>query len=168
MVQVDKAELDIAALYHRYGPMVLRRCRHLMKNEEEALDAMQETFVKLMRYRSRLSEEYPSSLLYRIATNICLNLIRDRRPQAADDPEEPLARIAHYDDHEHRFIASRLLDRLFSDELQGTRQMAVLHYVDGMTLQEVADTVNLSVSGVRKRLRLFRQRVLDREVNHGP
>jgi RNA polymerase sigma-70 factor (ECF subfamily) len=103
-----------------------------------------------------------------MATNICLNLIRDRRPQTESDPAEVIARIAHYDDHENRFLASRLLDRLFADELADTRQMATLHFVDGMTLQEVADVVNLSVSGVRKRLRLFRQRVLDREVNHGP
>ena len=34
--------------------------------------------------------------------------------------------------------------------------MAILHYVDGMTLQEVADEVGMSVSGVRKRLRGLR------------
>jgi RNA polymerase sigma-70 factor (ECF subfamily) len=168
MERDDKGGLDITALYEKYGPMVLRRCRFLLKNEEAALDAMQETFVKLLRYQDQLSGEYPSSLLYRMATNICLNLIRDRRPQTESDPAEVIARIAHYDDHENRFLASRLLDRLFADELADTRQMATLHFVDGMTLQEVADVVNLSVSGVRKRLRLFRQRVLDREVNHGP
>ncbi len=36
--------------------------------------------------------------------------------------------------------------------------MAVLHYVDGMTLEEVASHVGMSVSGVRKRLRLLKQR----------
>jgi len=147
--------------------MVLRRCRLLLKDEEEALDAMQETFVKLMRYQEQLNDEYPSSLLYRIATNISLNLIRNRKPLAGGDHEDIINKIAHFDDHEQRFIHTKLLDRFFSRELQDTRQMATLHYVDGLTLQEVADTVKLSVSGVRKRLRLFRQRVLDLEVNHG-
>ena len=36
--------------------------------------------------------------------------------------------------------------------------MAVMHYVDGMTLEEVARNVGLSVSGVRKRLRQLRER----------
>ena len=36
--------------------------------------------------------------------------------------------------------------------------MAVLHYVDGMTLQEVSTEVGLSVSGVRKRLRGLKER----------
>jgi RNA polymerase sigma-70 factor (ECF subfamily) len=38
--------------------------------------------------------------------------------------------------------------------------MAVLHFVDGMTYREVARETNLSVSGVRKRLRDFRARAL--------
>ncbi len=158
---------DAAALYEKYGPMVLRRCRQLLRDEEAALDAMQETFVRLLRYQSRLTVEYPSSLLYRMASNVCLNMIRDDRVQTVDDPDELIARIARYDDHEQRFIYSRLLDRLFGDEPGDTRQMALFHYVDGLTLQEVADSVKMSVSGVRKRLRLFRERVLDQEVNHG-
>ena len=36
--------------------------------------------------------------------------------------------------------------------------MAVMHYVDGMTLEEVAGHVGLSVSGVRKRLRQLKER----------
>jgi RNA polymerase sigma-70 factor, ECF subfamily len=35
--------------------------------------------------------------------------------------------------------------------------MAVLHYVDGLSLEQVADEVGLSVSGVRKRLRKLRE-----------
>jgi RNA polymerase sigma-70 factor (ECF subfamily) len=42
--------------------------------------------------------------------------------------------------------------------------MAVLHYVDGMTLEETAETVGLSVSGVRKRLRSLQARVKNLEV----
>ena len=34
--------------------------------------------------------------------------------------------------------------------------MAVLHYVDGLTLEQVAAETGLSVSGVRKRLRKLR------------
>jgi RNA polymerase sigma-70 factor (ECF subfamily) len=39
--------------------------------------------------------------------------------------------------------------------------MAMLHYVDGMTLAEVADEVGMSVSGVRKRLRGLRAQLHD-------
>ena len=43
--------LDVDALYRKYGPMVLRRCRRLLIDEEQAMDAAQETFVKLLRYQ---------------------------------------------------------------------------------------------------------------------
>jgi RNA polymerase sigma-70 factor (ECF subfamily) len=41
--------------------------------------------------------------------------------------------------------------------------MALLHYVDGLTLNQVADEVGLSVSGVRKRLRGLRASLIELE-----
>jgi RNA polymerase sigma factor (sigma-70 family) len=150
--------LDVDALYRKYGPMVLRRCRRLLVDDELAMDAAQETFVKLLRYQHRLNDTAPSSMLYTIATNVCLNMIRTshRRPQSAGD--EMLERVASAEDVEARAVDRHLLDGIFSRERPSTRTMAVMHYVDGMTLEEVAGHVGLSVSGVRKRLRLLKER----------
>ena len=49
-----------------------------------------------------------------------------------------------------------LLDWLFDRHPESSRTIAVLHYVDGLTLEEVARQTGLSVSGVRKRLRKLR------------
>jgi len=143
--------------------MVLRRCRQLLKNEDKALDAMQETFVRLLRNRERLDAVGPSSLLYRVATNVCLNVLRGerRRPQTAD--EELLLSVASLDDHEERSGARSFLEQLFGGERESTRTMAMLHYVDGLTLEETAAQVGLSVSGVRKRLRGLRAKGLTLE-----
>jgi DNA-binding NarL/FixJ family response regulator len=54
---------------------------------------------------------------------------------------------------------NNLLDHIFKREKKSTREIAVMHFVDGMTLKEVADEVGLSVSGVRKRIRELRSRV---------
>ena len=151
-----KTALDVEALAERYWPMVMRRCRQLLRDEDEALDVSQDVFVQLLRHRERLDPQYPSSLLYRIATNLCLNRIRNskRRPQTGE--EEMLDRIASLEDHGARAEASSVLDRLFGRHPESSRVIAVLHYLDGLTLQEVADEVGLSVSGVRKRLRGLR------------
>lgn len=153
--------MDVEALYERYGPMVMRRCRQLLKDENEALDVTQDVFVQLLRRRDRLTDEFPSSLLYRIATNLSLNRIRDRgrRPETAH--EELIHRVAVVDETEGRVEALSVLDRLFGRERESTRTMAMLHYVDGMTLEEVAAEVGLSVSGVRKRLRGLRAQLQD-------
>jgi len=156
----ENEAIDVERLYRRYAPMVLRRCRRMLCDEDKALDAMQVTFVQLLRHRERLTAEAPSSLLYRIATNVCLNLLRadKRRPRTGN--EELLMAIASIDDHEDRSAARSVLDAVFSRERQSTRTMAVLHYVDQLTLEETAAEVGLSVSGVRKRLRALRARGL--------
>ncbi|MFO7561827.1 MAG: sigma-70 family RNA polymerase sigma factor [Enhygromyxa sp.] len=145
--------IDVEAAYRRYGPMVLRRCRQMLRDEQRATDAMQDVFVQLLRRRDRLEDRGMSSLLYRIATNVCLNKIRssDRRPE--DAQSQLLSRIAGAGDHEGRVEARAVLDRLLGREPISTTTIAVLHLHDGLTLQEVADVVGLSVSGVRKRLR---------------
>jgi RNA polymerase sigma-70 factor (ECF subfamily) len=150
--------LDVQALYEKYGPMVLRRCRYLLRNEEVALDALQDTFVQVLRRKKRLTMDAPSSLLYRIATNICLNILRHERRHPQTSDEALLMAIADPRGHEAGVLNRDVIDRIFRRELPSTRTMAVMHYVDGMTLQEVADEVGLSVSGVRKRLRRLKER----------
>ncbi|HUX20037.1 MAG TPA: sigma-70 family RNA polymerase sigma factor [Spirochaetia bacterium] len=139
--------------YRKYGPMVLRRCRQLLRNEEEALDAMQDVFVKVLRKESVLEDRAPSSLLYTIATNTCLNILRSshRRPVSSEDVAE--LEVAGSDDPELKAVTSHMLETIFAGEQASTRTMAVLHYVDRFTLEETAEQVGLSVSGVRKRLR---------------
>ena len=150
--------LDVDALYRKYGPMVIRRCRALLGDEEQALDAAQETFVKLIRYQHRLTDAAPSSMLYTMATNVCLNIMRSARRRPLNAGEEVLERIASADDVESRALDRTVLDGVFNRERASTKTMAVMHYVDGMTLEEVASHVGLSVSGVRKRLRLLKER----------
>jgi RNA polymerase sigma-70 factor (ECF subfamily) len=95
-----------------------------------------------------------------MATNVCLNKLRSERRRPEDPDDEKVLRIAAAKgDAESRSLASRVLARLFGGERESTYTIAVLHLVDGLTLEEVAAEVGLSVSGVRKRLRLLRERI---------
>ena len=140
--------------------MVLRRCRSLLKNEEQALDAMQEVFVKVLQKSDVLDDRAPSSLLYTIATNICLNELRKNRGRFVNDGNEMLEMIAGMDNHEELVLTGHFLEQLFENEKETTKTMAVLHYVDGYTLEQTANMMEMSVSGVRKRLRGLRERGL--------
>jgi RNA polymerase sigma-70 factor (ECF subfamily) len=155
----EQLGINVEEFYSRYGAMVLRRCHKLLRDEEKARDAMQEVFVKMLLNKKRLKNQYPSSLLFRIATNVCLNIIREEKGRLFIDDEDILTNIAFYDETEDRLIVHNLLDYIFNREKKSTREIAVMHFVDGMTLKEVADEVGLSVSGVRKRIRELRSRV---------
>lgn len=159
-----RVSVDVESLYRQYGPMVLRRCRALLKDEERAVEAMQDTFVQVLRRQDTLEVSAPSSLLYRIATNTCLNRIRSRKRHPETPDDELLSRIADASDDEGRGIARLMLDRIFANERPSTRTMAVMHLLDGMTLEEVADAHGMSVSGVRKRLRVFKSQVRELEA----
>jgi len=156
--------LPIEDLYRRYGPMVLRRCRQLLKDENQAVDVMHDVFVAMLRAQDSLQNEQPAALLLTTATNLSLNRLRSekRRPATPTEDIDTVWEIAHHGadgGSESRTLARRVLDRIFANDLESTRLMAVLHFVDGMSLEEVAEEVNLSVSGVRKRLRKLKERV---------
>jgi RNA polymerase sigma-70 factor (ECF subfamily) len=161
---------DIGAWCDRYGPMVLRRCRRLLGNGDDAADACQDVFVRVFERRLRLHGQFPSSLLFRVATTVCLNRLRDRgrRPEGHAAPEDGdllLHRIACAHEPGGETEARLLLDRIFGRHPASSRTMAVLHYVDGLTLEEVASVTGMSVSGVRKRLRALRETLRDIDWN---
>ncbi len=149
--------IDLEEVYARFGPMVLRRCSRLLKDEGRALDAMHDVFVQLLRRREEMDPVNLGSLLMRMATNVCLNQLRARRRRPEDAGDEALLEIAGAGDGGEGLAAARLLlGKVFAREQPSTAEIAVMHLVDGMTLEEAGREVGLSVSGVRKRLRALR------------
>lgn len=147
--------------------MVLRRCRGMLRSEAEAVDAMHDVFVELLRRKDTIDPSGSSSLLYRVATNVCLNRLRSRTRRKEEPGAELLEKIA-VASAEDRSEAKALLDRLLSREPVSSGTIAVLHLHDGLTLEEVAREVGLSVSGVRKRLRRLEERLRALEVEAKP
>ena len=156
--------LDVEDLIRTYGRMVLRRCRRLLRDEDEAVDACQDVFVRLLQQRETLEIRYPSSLLYQIATHVCLSRIRDRKRRPTTSDDALLEAIASAEDPAAAREAGTVLDRLFRRHPPSSRTIAVLHYLDGLTLDQVAEVVGLSKSGVRKRLRNLRETLRDWET----
>jgi RNA polymerase sigma-70 factor (ECF subfamily) len=154
--------IDIEAFYIRYGPMVLRRCRRMLKNEQSAHDAMQEVFLKVLSNQNRLTAEYPSALLYRIATNICLNRIRNEKKHSLHEYLDILHNTSFFESQETNASALSLLTYILEKEKESTRQIAVLYFVNGMTIKEIAETKNLSISGVHKHLDKLRQKIREK------
>jgi RNA polymerase sigma factor (sigma-70 family) len=156
--------IDIEQAYRQFGPLVLRRCRKLLRDEARAMDAMHDVFVEVLRRHDTLTMTAPAALFTRVATNVCLNRLRTlrrRREDACDDLLRDIA--AALPDREQQSAARRMLSRIFRDDAESTFDIAVMHYVDRMTLDEVAREVGLSVSGVRKRLRTLRERLPSQE-----
>jgi RNA polymerase sigma-70 factor (ECF subfamily) len=137
--------LDVTAVedaYRKHGHSVLRRARVLLANEAEAMEALQEIFLDLLERRS-LFESRSSLLtyLYSATTHHCLNRIRNRRSRD---------RLLEQNPESLRPGAAGMADahvelRQFLERLDGdVSAVAVFHYLDGMTQDEIAEVMSCS------------------------
>jgi RNA polymerase sigma-70 factor (ECF subfamily) len=150
--------IDVAAWYEKYGPMVIRRCRQILKDDEDALDAVHDVFVNLLRRKLRLHDRFPSSLLYTMATNVCLNRLRKQKRETKTDFTHEDAQVLYKDLGFDQVDAELLLEDILKDESDMNRGICFMYHVDGMTLKEIGEAVGLSISGVLKRLEAFKSR----------
>ncbi len=152
MTNLSFQEIDLEAFYNRYGPMVMRRCRVILKDEQSAFDAMQEVFLKVLQKKKSLTVDHPSSLLYRMATNICINRIRNERKFEIKRYLDIFQNTSFFERQEEETIAQYLFEFVLQKEKGTTRKIAVMYFLNGMTIKEVASTMKLSTSGVHKHL----------------
>lgn len=155
--------IDVEDAYRRYGPLVWRRCEQLLHDPQDASDAAHDTFVLLTRRAATLHDQALGGLLFRMATNVSISKLRQRTRRPVHHDEALLRQIASAEDPSIQAIARATLDRIFGREPESTATIAVLHFVDGMTLAEVAREVGMSVSGVRYRLRHLKTQLAEQE-----
>jgi len=149
--------LDIDHYYRKYGAMVFRRCMQMLGNEAAAQDAVQDVFLALVKAAHRIKDDAMSSLLYRMATNTCLNILK-RSKKTINKDETFFSQIETRDDFSETFAARDLIARLFANEKPHMLELAVMRYVDNLTHEEIAKICDISVSGVRKRLRTLSEK----------
>lgn len=143
----------IEQLYERYGPLVHRRARALLGDDQAAWDALQEVFVRALKGRDAFRHEAsPTTWLYRITTNYCLNILRDdarRRSKlelrAVERPDvKPV-------EPELRLALAQVMGQLSPEVCE----MAVYSHVDRMSHDEIAVLMNVSPRTVGNRLKEF-------------
>jgi len=150
---VVTADERLTALYRRYGPFIYARCARLLADRAAAEDATQETFMRVHRHLHKAPDSGEAlAWIYRIATNYCLNEIRNRRLRPQPDCDLPAvvgedlgAALANRD------VAARIVHR----SPEKLRAPAWLHHVDGLDQGEVARVLGISRRTVGNRLAAF-------------
>jgi RNA polymerase sigma-70 factor (ECF subfamily) len=145
-------------VYHRYGALLERRCRVLMRDRALGEDALQELLAALLRRGDGLREaESPYRWLCRAADRACLDLLRRgkrvRDALSSDgfghlDPIGPAPSV----DAEARIAALESLGRLDDDQ----QALAIMLFVDGMSQSEAAAELGVSRVTVNKRTQRIR------------
>ncbi len=150
------------ALVEQYLRPIYNLCLRYLGDAMEAEDVTQETFLRAYQHLWRFDPERSfGTWLRTIAIRLCIDRLRQRRPQVAweqlpyegrwmqaagEPPEAWLLQEEQY----------RRLYRLIGQLPPVERALIVLHYWEGLRYQELAEALNLTVSAVKSRL--FRAR----------
>ncbi len=162
-------------LVNRYERNIFRLARHITQNAEDAEDVLQETFLKAFEH---LDDFQGNSKFYtwlvRIAVNQSLMKLRKRKSDASislDEPidtgEESLVReIAVWDPNPEQTYSREeireILERAIETLAPAFRVVFTLRDVEGLSTEETATMLNLSVPAVKSRLLRARLRLREK------
>lgn len=138
-----------------------RSALRFLKNDEDARDALQDTFFNLWREGSIQTENEARNKLFVVLRNICID--RLRKPQTLLLDESNIGRLEvnppSYEDIEKY---ESLLTVGLTD-IQ--RQIYSLVTHDGMEYEDIATFLNMSVEAVRMNMSRARKKIRD-NINH--
>ncbi|MHB8873221.1 MAG: RNA polymerase sigma factor [Myxococcaceae bacterium] len=141
--------LDVGELFERYHGVVYRRCLALLRQPDDAAEAVQEVFERALsglgRFRLRAA---PLTWLYAIATRHCLQQLRNRSAH-----ELKHALLIDAGSFEADPAARTDLERAFAGLSLEELELVAHAYRDRLTQEEISEVMRLSRKTVGKRLR---------------
>ncbi len=153
-------QLAMARLYQANARRVYSVARRLTGDDDLAQDVAQDAWIrafqKLHLFRGDASF---GTWVYRIATNAALNRLRSRsRRSDAESAADWSARAPSIDE---AVINQRLLQEALDRLPDGYRQVLVLHDVEGLKHEEIADMLGVTVGTSKSQLHKARARMRD-------
>jgi RNA polymerase sigma-70 factor (ECF subfamily) len=164
---------EFSKLVDAYSGSIYRLALKMLGIPSDAEDVLQNTFIKAFQHlkdfegRSSLS-----TWLYRIASNEALMLLRKQRPEIT------LSDVAPEDNDDGDYFPAQFIDwrnlpedEFLSSESQAAMDSAVQHLpenqrivfilrdIEGLSIQETGEALNLSVAAVKTRLLRARLRL---------
>lgn len=161
--QLQTGSLDsLGKLYDRHRQMVYRTALAITGDSEAAADLLQDVFLRLHRFAHRVDPTRPlEPWLYRVTANLAYTWVKQRQRWY-----KPLEEITDWFTGGKKNIPYQLAE--LGDELQQVSQalstlplsqriVVVLYYLNDLSLQEVAEILDVPVGTVKSRLHYGRQ-----------
>lgn len=120
------------------------------KNEDAALDIVQEAIVKSLNHINKLkNEEYVKTWFYRILINECLQYIKKNKRIITYESQEIENKIEWNDDISINGIDMYKYIQNLNKKL---RTVIILRYFEDMKIEEIAKITKTNISTVKSRL----------------
>ncbi|CAM4491677.1 RNA polymerase sigma factor SigW [Paenibacillus tarimensis] len=171
----QRAFAEIVGLYQ---DKLYHMAYRMLNNRQEAEDAVQDTFLRVYKNLDRYDENMKfSTWIYRIATNLCIDRLRKRKPSYSLDAEsnehEGLDGYSMIPSDNRTPESETLLSEVQQtihkaiDTLPAKyKTVMILRYLQELSLQEIGDVLDMPVTTVKTRVhrgREFLRKRLERE-----
>lgn len=147
-------------LIRHFGQRIFRTALKILKEEESARDAVQETLINIHRAADTFRGEAKlSTWINRITVNVCLEMIRKNRRHAARTEEDISEQVT---------LEDRSLRDPFTETYRGEirqrvraalarlsrkhREVVRMHDLEGFTIKEIADRLGVAEGTIKSRL----------------
>ena len=141
---------EVTDVIHTYSDTLFRICLVMLRHEQDAEDAIQETFLRYMSKAPVFTdEEHQKAWLIKVATNVCNDIGRFRKRHNHMNIDN----LSHYSVSAE---TTGILDIVLSLPTK-YKIVVLLHYVDGYDVKEVAKLIGITVSAAKKRLERARK-----------
>ena len=145
-------------LVQQYQKPIFNLMYRVTGSYEDAKDLAQETFIKAYEKLDhfRIGERF-FPWLYTIGYNHARNFVQRGKPlkQSSDDDVEKNSGLDYPSQHEERALAQIDFMRIYQALGQlpaDYREAVILHYHEGLSMEEIAAALELSISGAKMRV----------------
>ena len=145
----------LGLLLQRYTLLLLGVCMKYLKNEEEAKDAVQQIFLKVITELHKYKVDYFKSWLYMIAKNQCLMRLRDRQGKTATtlpenlflmEPENNIAELAERD------ALLAVMETALTELNEEQKTCVTLFYLQKKSYNEISEKTGYSLLQVKSHI----------------
>lgn len=137
--------------YERHKNTVYSVALSYVRNKEDALDILQETFIRLLKEETDFaSDEHVKAWLIRVASNLCKNLLRSNNRFSDEEiPEQP-----YYDEHRDDTVLQKVM------QLPEKYRIPIhMFYYEEYSIEQIAEILDTKVGTVKVQLKRGRDKL---------
>lgn len=166
-----------AELVELYQDKLFHMAYRMLNNRQEAEDVVQDTFLRVYKNLERFDETHKfSTWIYRIATNLCIDRLRKRKPTYSLDAEsQDYEGLDGYSmipsdnrTPELELILSdtqRIIHQAMESLPPKYKSVMMLRYIQDLSLQEIGDILGVPVTTIKTRVHRGRE-FLRKKLEH--
>ena len=143
----------LGMLLQRYTLLLLGVCMKYLKNEEEAKDAVQQVFLKVIQELPKYKVEFFKSWLYMVAKNHCLMKLRNKTGKMTVEISERIHATPHDESDRNTLVQNdhtlELMEHSIKELNAEQQQCVTLFYLEKKSYQEVSEQTGYSMLQVK-------------------